>query len=583
MARFDSVSPVAKIGPSGNTFIEGLLPSQPAFRVAWSTKDSAGTTQISYSFPWSDGSSSQFTANYANGENRAAVTGAVNSAQATQISQAFSAWSNVANIAFTRVAETAEGQVGDIRIAFSSKVPNGYWGYSLGVSNGASNAHGDIWIDDAVIGQSLAVGTYDYMAMMHEIGHSLGLKHSFETPKISASFDNRRYTIMSYTDPDKAWWRNPTTGATEYLIKTPMVYDILAIQKVYGANMQFHIGNDTYTLTPDAPAYQAIWDAGGTDTVSVASFTKGCSIDLHAGAYSSLAYDSISLTNNFGIAFNCTIENAIGGSGADSITGNDTANAIDGGAGNDVLLGNGGDDSLTGSAGNDSLDGGAGNDILSGGDGDDVLIGGAGNDILAGDQGIDTASYASSTIAIKISLALSSAQVAGNSGTDTLSGIENLIGGSAADQLTGNDLANTLDGGAGNDILIGGGGNDILIGGGGRDVLTGGAGSDTFFFAALKDLSGIALTNSDEIVDFKHGDSDRIDLSLIDAIKATSSVNEAFSWIGSSAFGRHAGELRYVVTAGVGLISGDIDGNGTADFAIRIDGGPSLVAADFVL
>ena len=192
MPRFTDLSTVTRVGASSNPFINALLPSQAAFRLVWSTKDASGTTQISYSFPWADGAVSQFTAPYGKGENTAGVVGAVNTSQAAMVAKAFSAWSDVANIAFTKVAETADGTVGDIRIAFSSAVPAGYWGYSLGVSDGRSNAHGDIWIDDSIIGQSFAPGTYNYMAMMHEIGHSLGLKHTFEAPKIPAGFDNQR-------------------------------------------------------------------------------------------------------------------------------------------------------------------------------------------------------------------------------------------------------------------------------------------------------------------------------------------------------------------------------------------------------
>lgn len=162
--------------------------------------------------------------------------------QAAQIAKAFDAWSDVARIAFTPVAETAGGEVGDIRVAFTSAIGPGYWGYSLGVSDGMHNAHGDIWIDKSMIGQSFAPGTYNFTAMMHEIGHSLGLKHSFE----------------------------------------------------------------------------AIWDAGEPDTFSVAAFSGGCTLDLKPGAYSSLAYTTVSLTQNIGIAFGCTIENALGGDGGDT-------------------------------------------------------------------------------------------------------------------------------------------------------------------------------------------------------------------------------------------------------------------------
>lgn len=582
MPNFSSMSQVSRAGPGTSAFLTGLLPLQPAFRVVWSAKDTGGLTQISYSFPWADGAASQFTAPYGRGENTAAVTGAVNSDQAAQIAKAFGAWSNVANIAFNQVIETAAGDVGDIRVAFTSAVPANYWGYSLGASDGRSNAHGDIWIDDSIIGQSFEAGTYNYMAMMHEIGHSLGLKHPFEAPKIPASFDNRRYTIMSYTDPDKVWWQNPETGAREYLIKSPMVYDILAIQKLYGANMAWRTGDDTYAFNPGAPSFEAIWDAGGTDTFSVEAFTNGCTVDLHPGTYSSLTYDSTTLTNNIGIAFACAIENALGGAGGDTLIGSDTANALDGAGGADVVRGNGGEDRLTGGTGGDMLDGGAANDMLSGGDDNDTLIGGAGNDTLDGGAGSDTASYATSG-AVKVSLAIGSAQATGGGGNDTLIGIENLTGGAGADLLVGNDEANRLDGGTGADRLVGNDGSDILVGSAGRDVLLGGGGGDIFLFAALKEMSGVTASSADEIFDFSQAQGDRIDLSGIDAIKATAAFNDAFNWIGNAVFTKQAGELRYAVTGNVGLVSGDIDGNGIADFAIRLTGAPGLSAGDFVL
>lgn len=582
MPRFTDLSTVARVATSTDPFVRALLPANAMFRLAWSTKD-AGATQISYSFPWADGAASQFTSPYGRAENTAAVTGAVNADQAPMITKAFEAWSNVANIKFTQVTETADGTVGDIRVAVSSAVSAGYWGYSLGVSDGRSNAHGDIWIDDAIIGQSFAPGTYNYMAMLHEIGHSLGLKHTFEAPKIPVGFDNQRYSIMSYTSPEKVWWFNPATGRSEFLIKTPMVYDVLAIQKLYGANTTYKTGADTYAFDPSAPSFETIWDAGGTDTFSVEAFTQACTVDLRPGAYSSLAYNGLSLTNNIGIAFGCNIENAVGGSGGDTLLGSEMANLLEGGAGADTLRGNGGDDTLRGGTDNDLLEGGAGNDNLSGGEGDDVLAGGAGNDTLDGGEGNDTASYASVSATVRVSLGISGAQATGGGGNDILIGIENLIGGTGADLLVGNDGANLLDGGNGADQLFGSGGADVLTGGGGRDMFSGGDGGDVFRFATIKDFSGSAVTNADVILDFNAAQGDIIDLSGVDAIKQTASVNDAFTWIGSVAFTKVAGQLRYTVSNGVGLVSGDVDGNGVADFAIRIDKAPPLTALDFVL
>jgi serralysin len=134
-------------------------------------------------------------------------------------------------------------------------------------------------------------------------------------------------------------------------------------------------------LFPTAPFFAAIWDGGGNDTIDISGFSKGCRIDLHAGTYSTLVFDNLTtLTNNLGIAFNCTIENVTGGSGADKLTGNDVAN---------VLVGREGDDTLVGNAGADTLNGGAGKDVLQGGNDNDTLIGGAGQDTLTGGTGAD--------------------------------------------------------------------------------------------------------------------------------------------------------------------------------------------------
>ena len=125
-----------------------------------------------------------------------------------------------------------------------------------------------------------------------------------------------------------------------------------------------------------------------------------------------------------------------GGSGDDSInagTGNDT---VHGGAGNDSIVGGDGDDSVEGDAGDDTLLGGDGNDTVGGGTGNDTMLADAGNDSIDGGAGIDTLSFATATTAVVASLATGTAVAAGF-GTDTLTGIESLIGGGGNDVLTG--------------------------------------------------------------------------------------------------------------------------------------------------
>ncbi len=136
------------------------------------------------------------------------------------------------------------------------------------------------------------------------------------------------------------------------------------------------------------------------------------------------------------------------------------------------------DNTLTGTPIADEMHGLGGNDTLSGLAGEDVLEGGEGNDVLDGGTGVDTASYASATQGVSVSLAVTGPQDTGGAGIDTLVSIENLTGSNHNDILTGNAGANTLNGGAGDDILNGGAGADVLHGGAGDDILIGGAGAD---------------------------------------------------------------------------------------------------------
>lgn len=148
------------------------------------------------------------------------------------------------------------------------------------------------------------------------------------------------------------------------------------------------------------------------------------------------------------------------------------------GGGNDKATGVSGNDRVDGGVGDDILDGGSGNDVLRGDADDDTLIGGLGNDRLIGSSGIDTASYATATGAVVVSLFSLSAQDTGGAGIDELMGVENLRGSTAGDELTGNDVANLLEGIAGDDLIWGGLGDDRILGGGGVDALYGEAGSD---------------------------------------------------------------------------------------------------------
>src|SRR4051794_23162215 len=82
--------------------------------------------------------------------------------------------------------------------------------------------------------------------------------------------------------------------------------------------------------------------------------------------------------------------------------------------------------------------------------------------------------------------------------------------------------------------------------------------ADTFVLNATAQ-STVSATGRDTIVDFSHADGDKIDLRPIDA-NTTAAVDQAFNFIGSSAFRHHAGELRYVALGASIVVSGDVNG-----------------------
>jgi Ca2+-binding RTX toxin-like protein len=235
----------------------------------------------------------------------------------------------------------------------------------------------------------------------------------------------------------------------------------------------------------------------GVDTASYASATAGVTVNLALiTGQNTVGAGTDTLTG---------FENILGSGFNDTLTGDSLANTLDGGLSDDVLIGGLGNDVLNGGAGVDTASYatattgvtvtlastaaqntiGAGTDTLSGfenilGSGfNDTLTGdslantiegGLGNDVLNGGVGVDTASYASATTGVTVSLAATAAQNTIGAGTDTLSGFENILGSGFNDTLTGDGLANTLEGGLGNDVLIGGLGNDLLNGGAGLDT-----------------------------------------------------------------------------------------------------------------
>lgn len=295
-----------------------------------------------------------------------------------------------------------------------------------------------------------------------------------------------------------------------------------------------------------------------------------------------------------------------------TIIGDLTDETIGGSAFEDSLSGQGGNDILLGLGGDDLLNGDYGNDLLLGGTGSDAMYGGFGNDSYEVDDAGDTVNEAAnagfdvvfSSVNFRLGAHVENLafNVPGSTAViGTGNGLDNLIVGndlnnrlsgvSGDDLLQGGDGNDTLNGGAGADVLRGEAGNDVLEGGAGSDVLIGSTGADRYVFTAVYATSGDTDT-----VRFSVEDGDRLDLRRIDAISG--GANDAFAFIGDAAFSGAAGELRYELAGGwnvgggpdagsgnIYMVSGDVDGDGVADFAIQlqVNGGAPLTAGDFLL
>jgi Ca2+-binding RTX toxin-like protein len=211
-----------------------------------------------------------------------------------------------------------------------------------------------------------------------------------------------------------------------------------------------------------------------------------------------------------------------------------------------------------------------------------VLVNSDGIDSINGGKGVDTydASGSSATLGINLDkvehgfLLGAHSAIGADVGGDQIIGFENVIGGSAGDTMFGSSAANALKGG---------GGADHLYGLGGRDVLEGGTGADTFHFLTLTD-SGKAASNRDLITDFSGtaDDGDKIDLTAIDA-NGSVAGDPGFTFIGTDHFNKTRGQLRQSFGDGNTIVSGDVNGDGKADFSIVLTGHLLLSATDFGL
>jgi hypothetical protein len=286
----------------------------------------------------------------------------------------------------------------------------------------------------------------------------------------------------------------------------------------------------------------------------------------------------------------------LGGAGNDTVINNGLIiGMVDLGADDDTFVGGNNVDRVRDNDGTDNVRLGGGADIYfavggTGNDGTDTIDGGADADMYDASAATSRLVINLDTVAHNQSPAFPPSAFNPGSGpnvarnlttgdTDNITGFEHARGGAGGDTIFGSGLANVLDGGANNDNLFGFGQNDTLVGGAGMDMLFGGAGmdmliggteADRFFYEAASD-TGLTAATRDVIMDFQDG-IDSIDLRNIDTIPNNGIANDPFDFMGVDVAFQNglSGQLRAITVGDGWIIEGDIDGNGAAEFSIKV-------------
>jgi serralysin len=234
------------------------------------------------------------------------------------------------------------------------------------------------------------------MGLDHPFAGTHGTAHIWDT--MGPQYDGFEYTVMSYSGynkPNGSYGAWSEVGASSFA-QTFMMHDIYTMQYMYGADYTTNAGNNVYSWSPTSgdtlnngsimvdptanKIFATIWDGGGVDTYDLSAYTTALRIDLSPGKSSRFSttqsadlgdgvlaagniYNALLFAGNTA----SLIENAIGGSGEDTLDGNAANNTLTGAQGADLLDGGIGNDTLIGNAGLDVLNGGQGNDTLTGG------------------------------------------------------------------------------------------------------------------------------------------------------------------------------------------------------------------------
>ena len=270
------------------------------------------------------------------------ITGGFSGLQRTLLEGALFSYAEIANINFTNDANGAIAfapgrSMGVVDGVEYENFDDGSLAGSLsniGSGQQATGRYGDIWFNLDNLYLTATVASF-YSTALHELGHSLGLKEGSSVPSVN----DPHLTVMS---------DQPFIGMPDGWVTSLQLYDIAAIQSIYGYNYTTRKENTVYGIgkgfgatAADAFVY-SIWDGAGIDLIDASGYSLAARIALRHGHFSSIGVQSdgaAPMDDNVSVAYYAVIENA---------KGTDTANEIIGNAWNNIIYGAGGDDKIFG-------------------------------------------------------------------------------------------------------------------------------------------------------------------------------------------------------------------------------------------
>ena len=269
--------------------------------------------------------------------------------QAEQARQAMQSWQDVANVTFTEKALHRDGHV-DI-----NDMPDSSGGVASLPHRYMTQTSANIGTQN--VGANPSPGHFFRMVLVHELGHALGLEHPGNYDgngnygrHATYAGDTQARSVMSYFSEKN----QPGHDFKSLYPSAPMMDDIAAAQKLYGANTKTRNTDTTYGFNSntnrealslksanDNPIF-CVWDGGGNDTLDFSGYSQNQKINLNAESFSDVG----ALKGNVSVAKGVILENAVGGKGNDALIGNAVANRLKGGGGADRLSGGGGADTF---------------------------------------------------------------------------------------------------------------------------------------------------------------------------------------------------------------------------------------------